>query len=80
MKKVNKPKISYDKESRVLSLELKRAKSADSDIRGNVVVDYDKKGWIVRIDIYDFNFEDFRENRKTLKEFSEIGNIPFAVK
>ena len=36
-------KILYDQASGVLSIEMKRAKSVDSDIRGIVVIDYDEK-------------------------------------
>lgn len=36
-------KILYDKESKVLSVEMKRVKSVDSDIHENVVIDYDKR-------------------------------------
>lgn len=64
-------KIEYDKESRILSVEMGKSKSVDSDIQGNVVIDYDKKGKISRINFYDFSFDDFRENIKTLKRFSK---------
>ena len=63
-------KISYDKGSRVLSVEIGRGKSVDSDIQDNVVLDYDKKGKIVRINLYDFNFDEFRSQRSALKQFS----------
>ena len=63
-------KISYDKNGQVLSLELGREKSVDSDIQDNVVLDYDKKGKIVRINLYDFSFEQFRSKRSALKKFS----------
>jgi len=54
------PKISYDLESKVLSIQIKAGKSVDSDIQGNLVVDYDEKGNILRINFYDFNFSRFR--------------------
>ena len=62
-------KISYDKGSKVLSINMKKAKSADSDIHGNVVVDYDKKGNAVRVNFYDFNFNAFRAGRRALSGF-----------
>ena len=65
------PKISYDKESGVLSIEVNRKKSIDSDIQGNVVIDYGKNREIVRINLYDFNLDAFRSNLKALKSFGE---------
>lgn len=69
-KKSQSPKISYDKESQVLSIEFAKAKSIDSDIQRNAVIDYDKKGEIVRINLYNFDFDNFRENAKIFKQFS----------
>jgi uncharacterized protein YuzE len=63
-------KISYDKESGVLSIEVKKARSVDSDIRGNVVIDYDKNGDVVRINFYDFNFRSFQNGARALKKFA----------
>ncbi len=69
-------KVLYDKKSKVLSVEIGRGKSADSDIQGNVVIDYDKKGRIVRLNLYDFSFDDFRETRPALRSFSHhIGAV-----
>lgn len=62
--------ISFDKESGVLSFQLKKKQSVDSDISGNVVVDYDKKGEIVRINFYNFSFDDFKSIRKKVKELT----------
>lgn len=76
----NQAKISYDRENKVLSLEIKKAKSVDSDIQGNVVVDYDKNGKIVRLNIYGFNFDSFHGNLKILKDFSRALEIPVLVK
>ena len=76
MKKKN-PKISYDKESDVLSIEFKKAKSVDSDIHDHVVIDYDKKGEIVRLNLYHFNFADFRSGLKALKDFGR-GEVAIA--
>ena len=79
MKKSN-PKISYNKESQVLSIEMKKVKSADSDIQGNMVIDYDKKGEVVRVNLYNFSFAEFRENLKTLKNFTRSFKLPFLVR
>lgn len=68
MKKKN-PKIVYDERSKVLSLKIGKGKSVDSDIQGNVVLDYDKKGKIVCISLYEFNFNEFKENRRALRSF-----------
>lgn len=73
-------KISYDKEANVLSIEMKRGKSADSDIQGNVVIDYDKNGEVVRVSLYDFSFARFRENAKTLKNAARTFKLPLTVR
>lgn len=73
-------KISYDKESKVFSVEMKRAKSADSDIHDNVVIDYDKNGKVVRVNFYDFSFNAFRENLKELKNFTRKFKVPLSVR
>lgn len=68
--KTNVPKISYNQESNVLSIEVKKVKSVDSDIHGNLVVDYDKDGNITRINLYGFNLESFKESAQALRDFS----------
>ena len=73
-------KISYDKESHVLTVERPGASSVDSDISGNVVIDYDKKGDISRINFYDFDFREFRDARKNLKQFAERTGGSVTVK
>lgn len=78
--KYKKSKISYNKESGVLSIEVQKAKSVDSDVQDNMVVDYDKKGDIVRINLYGFSFNAFRESFKTLKTFSRAAHIPLLAK
>lgn len=72
-------KIFYDKASEVLSLEMQRKKSVDSEIRDNVVIDYDQDGKVVRVNFYNFNFRDFRENKKGLASFSRHQKIPLTV-
>ncbi|PIR44641.1 MAG: hypothetical protein COV10_04020 [Candidatus Vogelbacteria bacterium CG10_big_fil_rev_8_21_14_0_10_51_16] len=63
-------KISYDKESEVLSLVLKKGRSVDSMLQGNTVLDIDKNGEVVRIDIYEYDFEAFRPMQKKLSSFA----------
>lgn len=73
-------KISYDRGSKVLSVEVGRKKSVDSDVQGNVVMDYDKDGRIARINLYDFSFDSFRENRRVLKNFARAAKAFLAVR
>ena len=70
MRKKNNIKISYDKESEVLSMDFGMSGSSDSDVNGNVVIDYDKKGKIVRLNVYSFSFDDFKENKETIQDFA----------
>ena len=56
-----KQKIEYDKESKVLSIELRKGKSVDSEIHDNLVIDYDKEGHAVRVNLYDIDFSAFKE-------------------
>lgn len=60
----------YDRESKVFSVEVKKIKSVDSDLCDNIVIDYNKNGGIVRINLYDFSFEEFKENKAELKSFA----------
>lgn len=73
-------KISYDKESEVFSVEMKKAKSVDSDILGNVVIDYDKKGKVVRVNFYNFDFSAFKENLEVIKDFARKFRAPLLVR
>ncbi|MBU4298646.1 DUF2283 domain-containing protein [Patescibacteria group bacterium] len=78
--KENNIKISYDKESEVFSVEMKKAKSIDSDILGNVVIDYDKKGKVVRVNFYNFDFSAFKENLEVIKNFARKFRAPLLVR
>lgn len=60
-----KPYIKYDKKSNILSIRLSTKKSVDSEVQGNVVIDYDENGKIVNIEIMKIN----------LNEFSRIKNL-----
>lgn len=52
------PKIHYDPEVKILSIRLGEAKSVDSDVKDNIVFDYDSHGHIVNIDVMEVNLED----------------------
>lgn len=52
-------KIKYNKQAKILSIRLDEEKSVDSDIKKNIVVDYDKHGNIVNIDIMNINLDEF---------------------
>lgn len=71
MKKSNQQTISYDKESKVLSIKMSEQKSVDSDISNNVVIDYDKNRNVVRVNFYDFGFEEFRSGIKAIRDFAQ---------
>lgn len=73
-------KISYDKESGVLSLQVKKGKSADSDIQKNIVIDYDKRGEIIRINLYNFSFDSFQNNLTALKQFASSSKTPVLTR
>ena len=53
-------KIAYDKKLRILSLRLSRNRSVDSDVQDNVVIDRDKKGNVVNVEIMDVDFGEFK--------------------
>ncbi|HLD20758.1 MAG TPA: DUF2283 domain-containing protein [Patescibacteria group bacterium] len=55
-----KPKISYDSEGQILSIRLSSKKSIDSDIYGNVVIDYGEDGHMVNVDIMDISLSEFK--------------------
>lgn len=63
MKKNIYPKISYNKEARVLRIQLRQGKSADSDIERNTVIDYDKQGNVINVEIMPFGLDEFKAIR-----------------
>ena len=73
------PKIEYEKESKVLSMQFRKGKSVDSDMQGNLVIDYDTQGNVVRIEVYDFNFDSFQDSRKKLQEFARQTDAVLSV-
>ncbi len=73
-------KISHDKGNEVFSVEMEKGKSVDSDIHGNVVIDYDKKGDVVRVNFYEFSLGAFKKNIKAVKDFAGNFKVPLLVR
>lgn len=61
------PKIVYDSDVKILSIRFKNEKSVDSDIKDDIVLDYDSKGHIVKLDIMEVNIEDLLHIAKETK-------------
>lgn len=76
----NNIKILYDKESDVLSIKTKEGRSVDSDIQGNIVIDYNKKGEIIRLNLYKLNFDKFHDKLGAVKDFVKSSKFPFVVR
>ena len=68
------PKIQYDKSSNIISIRVSNKKSIDSDVKNNVVVDYDENGEVVNIDIMKIGIDEFK---KILKATSLKGAVNF---
>ena len=65
-------KISYAPDEKILSIRLSNAKSVDSDIVGNVVIDYGKNDEIVNIEIMNIRLDEFKKTRAPLADFMKI--------
>lgn len=48
-------RISYDPEVEILSIRLSDEQSVDSDLEGDLVIDYDKNRNIVNLEIMNFD-------------------------
>ena len=59
-------KIKYDKETKILSIRLSDKRSVDSDTKKNIVVDYDKGGDIVNIDIMKISLNEFSKVKQAI--------------
>ena len=57
--RVQNPKIQYDSEAKILSIRLSVGQSVDSEVKGNVVLDYDGKGNLVNVDIMKVSLSEF---------------------
>ena len=63
------PKINYDQEAGILTIKVSNKKSVDSDVQKNVVVDYDKDGNIVKIEIMSVDLNEFEKEKNYLENF-----------
>lgn len=54
-------KITYNQAEKILSIRLSKESSVDSDVRDNVVIDYNQNGQITNIDIMSFSLDEFQE-------------------
>ena len=50
-------KIKYDPEVQILTIRFNKNKIVDSDVKSNVVIDYDKDGEIVSLEILSTDLE-----------------------
>ncbi len=71
------PKIKIDPKIKILSIKLSNRKSVDSEIKGNVVFDFDEKGEITKIEIMNFSLEDFG---KKAEIFETLPNLTLVRK
>jgi hypothetical protein len=62
-------KIAYDPEVKVLSIRLKPGRSVDSEIKGNLVLDYNSKGELVKLDIMDVDLEELVNSGVPTEDF-----------
>jgi len=63
------PKIYYDQETGILTIKISNKKSVDSDAQKNIVVDYDKDGNIVNIEIMSVDLNEFEKKKSFLENF-----------
>ncbi len=56
-------KFEYDPEVKILKVRFKKGQSVDSEVKGNVVLDYDNKGKLLKLEIMDVNLEDLMAAR-----------------
>lgn len=61
-----KPQIKYDSDSKIVSIRVSNERSVDSEIKDNVVVDYDSDGNIVNIDVMKIGIGEFSKIRKVI--------------
>jgi len=51
-----------------------------NDVRGNVVIDYDKQGEIVKVNFYNFSFDLFKEYKDQINPFVRSSGGRVAVR
>lgn len=66
------PKIIYDKESNIMTVQISDKKSVDSDAQKNVVMDYDKEGEVVRIEIMGVSLDEFKKKKEYAENFLAV--------
>jgi uncharacterized protein YuzE len=59
-----KPQIKYDSKVNILSIRFSKKKSVDSEVKDNVVIDYDQNGDIVNLEIMKINLAEFSGSGK----------------
>lgn len=64
------PKIEYDPEVQILKIRLQDGASVDSEIKDNIVLDYDKKGNLVKIEIMEVNLEELAAGSQSKKKLA----------
>lgn len=69
--RIKNPKVKYDSEAKILSVRLSKGPSVDSDVKGNVVLDYDAKGNLVGVDIMKVSLSEFGST-PTLRELIRV--------
>lgn len=62
------PKIQYHKKEKILSIRLSGKKSVDSDIQDNIVVDYDKDGNVVNLEVMPVSMREFSRAKQYFAE------------
>jgi len=69
-----RPKIKYDKKLNILSIRLSKKKSVDSEIKDNIIIDYDENGEIVNIEIMKISLGEFMRDKKliSLRELIKV--------
>ena len=62
------PKIQYHAKEKILSIRLSNKKSVDSDVQDNIVVDYDKDGNVVNLEVMPVSMNEFSQAKQYLAE------------
>ena len=62
------PKIQYHEKEKILSIRLSENKSVDSDVQNNIVIDYDKNGNVVNLEIMPISMREFSQAKQHFAE------------
>ena len=71
--------IQYNKKGKILSIRLSNRRSVDSDVRDNVVLDYDGEGKIVNVDIMQVSLDEFSRVSNFVRQLSPRAKARIAV-